>query len=319
MFRNTFHKKLVSLRRLNTACKVTILMIVIGLQGCFFRATVNQEAFESPEKAVAALAQAVEESNTNELVSLIGPKSETLISSGDEVQDRQRQEKFIKAYDQKNRLEMCDDGIVKLFIGDDDWPFPFPIVKTGENWHFDAKSGKEEILNRWIGENELSAIQVCLAISDAQRDYADLMNEMHGQPEYAQKFKSSKGQKDGLYWEASPDCKPSPLGPLVANARAKGYDNTVGESVPYHGYLYKILKVQGESANGGAYSYVINGKMIGGFGIVAFPAVYGSSGVHTFIVNYEGIVYLKDLGENTTNIAATMTTFNPDATWNKVE
>jgi hypothetical protein len=319
MFRNTFHKKLVSLRRLNTACMFTILVIVIGLQGCFFRATVNQKVFESPEKAVAALAQAVKESNTNELVSLIGPDSETLISSGDEVQDRQRREKFIKAYDQKNRLEMCDDKIVTLFIGNDDWPFPFPIVKTGENWHFDAKSGKEEILNRWIGENELSAIQVCLAISDAQRDYADLMNEMRGQPEYAQKFKSSKGQKDGLYWEASPNCKPSPLGLLVAQAQAKGYDNTVGESVPYYGYLYKILKAQGESAKGGAYSYVINGKMIGGFGIVAFPAVYGSSGVHTFIVSYKGIVYLKDLGENTTNIAAAMTTFNPDATWNKVE
>ena len=170
-----------------------------------------------------------------------------------------------------------------------------------------------------IGENELSAIQVCLAIADAERDYADQMRDRAGQPEYAQKLESSNGKKDGLYWEATEGAAPSPLGPLAARARSEGYGQSGGIPMPYHGYLYKILKAQGDNAAGGAYGYVINEKMIGGFAIVAYPAAYGSSGVHSLIVSHEGVVYKKDLGRNTAKRAASITTFDPDKTWKKVE
>ncbi len=319
MFRNIFPNKSIPLRRLNTIGMAAMLMITSLLPGNALAAPVKQRTFASPEAAVNALVKAVNEGKSDELMRILGPGSATLVSSGDKVQDRQRREQFSKAYEEKNRLEPASDGSVKLFIGNDDWPFPFPIVKVKQNWRFDTQAGKEELFCRRIGANELNAIQVCLAITDAQDDYADLINVINGQPEYAQKFESSKGKKDGLYWEASPGDTPSPLGPLVAHARAEGYRDAVGKSVPYHGYLYRILMAQGDNANGGAHSYVIAGKMIGGFAVVAFPAVYGSTGIHTFIVNHEGVVYRKDMGRDTAGIATAMTTFNPDATWKKVE
>jgi hypothetical protein len=319
MFRNLFPNKLISFGRLNTIGMVAMFMITFLLPGNALAVPVKQKAFASPESAVAALVKAVKEGKSKELMRILGPGSATLVSSGDNVQDRQRREQFLKAYEEKNRLETGSEGSVKLFIGHDDWPFPFPIVKMKQNWRFDTQAGKEELFCRRIGANELNAIQVCLAITDAQDEYADLMNVTNGQSEYAQKFESSKGKKDGLYWEASPGDAASPLGPLVAHTRAEGYRDAVGKSVPYHGYLYRILTAQGDNTNGGALSYIIGGKMIGGFAIVAFPAVYGSSGIHTFIVNHEGVVYRKDLGRDTSGIAMAMTTFNPDATWKKVE
>jgi hypothetical protein len=321
MFRNIFPDKTIRFRRLNTVGLAAMLVITFLLPGRAPAASVKQRTFVSPEAAVNALVAAVKEGRPKELTRILGPGSATLVSSGDEVQDRRRREQFAKAYDEKNRLETGSDGSVKLFIGNDDWPFPFPIVKGKQNWRFDTQAGKEELFCRRIGANELSAIQVSLAVADAQDEYADLMNAMNGRPEYAQKFESSKGKKDGLYWDASSGDAPSPLGPLVARARAEGYRNrgTVGKSTPYHGYLYRILTAQGDNANGGAHSYIIGGKMIGGFAVVAFPAVYGSTGIHTFIVNHEGVVYGKDLGKGTTGIAVAMTTFDPDATWEKVE
>jgi hypothetical protein len=319
MFRNIFPNKSIPLRRLNTIAMAAMLMITFLLPGNALSAPVKQRTFASPEAAVHALAKAVKEGKSKELMRILGPGSATLVSSGDNVQDRQRREQFSKAYKEKNRFETGSDGSVKLFIGNDDWPFPFPIVKVKQNWRFDTQAGKEELFCRRIGANELNAIQVCLAITDAQDEYADLINVTNGQPEYAQKFESSKGQKDGLYWEALPGDTPSPLGPLVARARAEGYRDAVGKSVPYHGYLYRILTAQGDNANGGAHNYVIGGKMIGGFAVVTFPAVYGSTGIHTFIVNHEGVVYRKDLGRDTAGIALAVTTFNPDATWKKVE
>ena len=319
MCQNIPQTKRTSSGLLQAAGMALILIVMTGLHGLAFAGPLKQRTFASPQKATAALAQAVRGNNTQELLRILGPGCSDLITSGDAVQDRQHREIFSKAFEENNRLEKKKNGSYTLVIGKDDWPLPFPIVRLKRQWRFDSKAGRTEVLWRHIGENELSAIQVCLAIADAQREYANLMGEMNKQPEYAQKFESTKEQKDGLYWEVEPGEKSSPLGPLVARAHAEGYSEAVGKSMPYHGYLYKILTAQGENANGGAHGYIINGKMIGGFAIIAFPASYGSSGVNTFIVNHEGVVYRKDLRKDTAKIAMAMTEFNPDATWKKGE
>jgi hypothetical protein len=191
-------------------------------------------------------------------------------------------------------------------------------VKTGVRWRFDAKQGMMEILSRRIGRNELDAIQTCLAIADAEREYSSVDRDGNGRLEYAQKLMSTPGRKDGLYWEVRPGETPSPLGPLAAKAQAEGYVQGK-KPMPYHGYFYRILTAQGENAQGGARSYIINGRMIGGFALVAYPATYGDSGVMTFIVNYKGVVYQKDLGPKTAEAARVMSAFDPDGTWRKAE
>jgi hypothetical protein len=220
-----------------------------------------------------------------------------------------------------NKLVSENDKRVILHVGNEKWPFPLPVVKKGENWFFDTKAGKEEILNRRIGRNELNAIQVCLAYVDAQREY--VLKDRDGDKllEYAQKFISKEGGKDGLYWEAKEGEEQSPLGPLVAKAAKEGYTGkkSGNKPTPYHGYYYKILKVQGKNAPGGEYDYMVKGKMIGGFALVAYPAEYGNSGVMTFIVNQDGVVYEKDLGKDIEKIATAMKKFDPDKTWKNVE
>ena len=208
-----------------------------------------------------------------------------------------------------------------LVIGEKDWPFPIPLVKKADQWIFDTKAGKEEILNRRIGENELSTVQTLLAVVDAQREYAMNDRDNDGLLEYAEKFRSDPGKKNGLYWETKEGEQPSPLGELVADARAEGYTRagTKQSPIPFHGYYFRMLKKQGKHAAGGAFDYVVKNNMIGGFAVVAYPAVYGSSGVMTFVVNYEGVVYEKDLGKNTVKTAKAMTSFDPDKTWKKVE
>jgi hypothetical protein len=208
-----------------------------------------------------------------------------------------------------------------LVIGDKDWPFPIPLVKKGDQWFFDTKAGKEEILNRRIGENELSTVQTLLAIVDAQREYAMKDPDNDGIREYAGKFGSDSGKKNGLYWETKQGEEPSPLGELVADARAEGYTRTGPKAgpVPFHGYYFRMLKKQGKHASGGAFDYIVKNKMIGGFAVVAYPAAYGSSGVMTFIVNHEGVVYQKDLSKDTAKTATAMTSFDPDKTWKKVQ
>jgi hypothetical protein len=319
MVQYTLRENPFSLQRLLLTCMVALPLIMLCLGGEAAAAAPKQKSFPSPEATVEALVKATRENNTKALLALFGPGSEPLVSSGDEIEDRQHRETFVKSYEEKNRLDTGKDGKVTLYIGNDDWPFPIPVVRAGKRWHFDTKAGREEVLSRVIGENELSAIQVCLAIADAERDYADQMRDRAGQPEYAQKLESSDGKKDGLYREATEGDAPSPLGPLAARARSEGYGQSGGIPMPYHGYLYKILKAQGTNAAGGAYEYVINGKMIGGFAIVAYPAAYGSSGVNSLIVSHEGVVYRKDMGRDTAKRAASMTTFDPDKTWKKVE
>jgi hypothetical protein len=208
-----------------------------------------------------------------------------------------------------------------LQVGKDDWPLPVPLVKRGDQWFFDARSGREEILNRRMGRNELSAIQVMLAMVDAEREYALKDRDGDGLLEYASKFASDTGKRNGLHWETKEGEAPSPLGDLAAKAAAEGYGSRNSKSTPqpYHGYYYRILKAQGESAPGGAFDYVVNGKMMGGFAIVAWPAKYGNSGVMTFVVNHEGVVYQKDLGPETSKIAKLMKLYNPDETWKKAE
>lgn len=208
-----------------------------------------------------------------------------------------------------------------LNIGEKDWPFPVPLVKKGGQWFFDTKAGKEEILNRRIGENELSTVQTLLAIVDAQREYAMNDRDNDGIREYAEKFGSDPGKRNGLYWETPSGEEPSPLGELVADARAEGYRRSGSKQgpIPFHGYYFRILTKQGKHSAGGAFDYVVNNNMIGGFAVVAYPAAYGSSGVMTFMVNHEGVVYEKNLGKNTATTARAMKWFDPDKTWKKVE
>lgn len=298
-----------------------IVMFTGGLAfGGTSKATQKQKTFNSPEDAVKAVVTAAKNNADEELIAIFGASAKDLISSGDAVADKQRRERFMTAYDEKNSL-VSEKGGVVVVVGKNDWPFPIPIVKKGETWFFDTDKGREEILNRRIGENELSAIQTLLAVVDSQREYAMTDHDSDGLIEYAEKFQSDQGKKNGLFWETKEGEEPSPLGPAVAQARMEGYaGKTSGDKPsPFHGYYYRILKAQGKNAAGGSFNYVVKGKMIGGFAVVAFPAIYGNSGVMTFIVNHDGAVYQKDFGKNTAKVAQAMKKFDPDKTWEKVE
>ena len=282
-------------------------------------AKANSKTFASPEEAVKALVDAMKTGEKAELSAIFGPGSESLISSGDDVKDKAGREWFLKNYEEKNSLEKKGDDEAILQVGKDDWPLPIPIRKKGSAWSFDTKAGKEEILNRRIGRNELNTIDVLEAYVDAQREYAARDWDGDGVYPYAQKFGSTPGKKDGLFWEAREGEEPSPLGPFSAKAAQEGYTRKSEKPSPYYGYYFKILKAQGKHAPGGAYDYVVKGNMILGFGLVAYPAKYGSSGIMTFIVNQEGVVYQKDLGKGTAKAVGSMKRYDPDPTWKKVE
>ncbi len=301
----------------SVVCATMILLLTFPLQG--YAAQIKQKTFASPEEAVKALVDAAKSGNQEELMVIFGTAGREVLSSGDTVDDKAVKEQFLKAYETKNTLIKEGDTKAVLQIGAEDWPFPIPLVKKNQQWVFDTKKGKEEMNNRRIGRNELSTIQVCLAYVDAQREYAAKDRDGDGLFEYAQKFVSTPGKKDGLYWEAKPGEEESPLGDFAARAAGEGYKKTSNKPVPYHGYYFRVLKAQGKNATGGAYDYLVNGRMIGGFGMVAYPAKYGVSGVMTFVVNHDGIVYEKNLGKDTTRIARAMKLFNPDKTWKKVE
>lgn len=280
----------------------------------------KQQTFHSPEEAVQALVTATRNNDDKKLMTIFGPSAQELLHSGDAVADNQRREHFLKAYSEKNSLVSEKGGMV-VVIGKDDWPFPLPLVKKGEVWFFDTDKGKEEILNRRIGANELNSIQTCLAIVDAQREYARKDVDDDGLWEYAGKFMSDPGKKNGLYWETREGEEASPLGAFAAQARKEGYSKKKpgDKPAPFHGYYFRILTAQGKNAPGGAADYVVKGKLIGGFALVASPAKYGNSGVMTFMVNHEGVVYEKDLGKNTAKVAKAIKKFDPDKTWKKVK
>jgi Protein of unknown function (DUF2950) len=294
--------------------------LMISLYGICSAAVARQESFSSPEEAVKAAVAAARSDSEKQLLAVFGAQAKELIDSGDAVADKQRRARFVAAYDEKNRLATEGENTV-LIVGKQDWPFPIPLVKKGEAWVFDTEKGKQEILNRRIGENELDTIQTCLAIVDAQREYALKDRDRNGLLEYAQKLVSDPNKKNGLFWEANHGEPQSPLGPIMIQARSQGYQGkpSSGSPAPYHGYDYKILKAQGKDAPGGAYSYLVKGKMIGGFAMVAYPAQYGNSGVMTFIVNHDGKVFQKNLGDKTASIAKSMKEYNPDSTWSEVK
>ena len=287
------------------------LAIMLALQYATFAAPA-QKTFASLDEAVNALVAALRAADRKALVEILGPQGNPLVWSGDDVADRAAFQRFTAEYDRAHRLE-GGGGKVVLYVGDDDFPFPIPLVPDGPRWLWDTDAGDDELLNRRIGENELATIQVCLAYVDAQREY---YSRGQGLLEYAQRLDSTKGKHDGLYWETRPGELDSPLGPLVARARAAGYPLPPPRGpAPYHGYFYRILLAQGPDAPGGAYDFVVRGHMIGGFALVAYPASYGASGIMTFIVNQDGVVYQKDLGPKTAQAANAVKTYNPDRTW----
>ncbi|HUE05759.1 MAG TPA: DUF2950 domain-containing protein [Bryobacteraceae bacterium] len=285
----------------------------------------NQSRFSTPEEAVAALARAAQAKDQTALAAIFGPDRAKLLT-GDSVIDEKALEHFAVNLAKSHRLEKVTETKFTLLVGADNWPSPIPIVKDGGQWRFDTTAGLDEILNRHIGEDELSAILTCRAYVLAQWEYYTEPNgtAQDGLAVYAQKFTSSPGKRDGLYWETPPGAKPSPLGSLVAQARTEGY--SAGQARPrgtpwrpYHGYYFKILKRQGPHAPGGSFSYVLNGNMVAGYALFAYPDKWGSSGIMTFIVNQQGRVYEKNLGPRTGQIAAGIVEYDPDATWKLVK
>lgn len=275
-----------------------------------------QQSYKTPEDAAAALAAAVK-SGPGDILKVLGRAAEDIVSSGDEVADNDIRQRFTSMFEAKHGIKAEGNKTATLILGPDDFPFPIPLVNTKTGWAFDTDEGRIEVLRRRIGRNELDAIQTALAYVDAQNEYAD-KDRGEGAGVYAQRFLSTPGKKDGLFWRDDSD--PSPLGALVAEASAEGYKQGTGEGpAPYHGYYFRILKGQGSDAPGGALNYVVKGKMIGGFGLIAWPAEYGNSGVMTFLVNHAGTVYQKDLGNRTAVIAERTTLFDPDQTWKKVD
>jgi hypothetical protein len=298
---------------------VAVLFVAVILISPVSAQEVKQKVFGSPEEAMKALAEAVQADDTKGMMAILGPGGEDIISSGDAAADKAVQERFVKVYQEKIDFVKEKEDRVSVIMGNDHWPFPIPIMKTAEGWMFDTKAGREEVLNRRVGRNELDAIRVCRAYVEAQREYAITDRERDGIIQYAQKFASDPYRRNGLYWEPAEGEVPSPVGPFAARAAAEGYRRAGDKPTPYHGYYYKILKAQGMNAPGGAYKYVINGHMVAGFALVAWPAEYGVSGVMTFVVNQNGIVYQKDLGPKTDGIAKTITLYNPDRTWSRAQ
>ena len=273
--------------------------------------------FSSANEAVERFVTAGRKKDMATLDQILGKDGRDVLHSGDAQSDRNALQRFVAAYDARHKLVDVGGGRMALLVGTDDWPLPIPVVKTAEGWKFDAASGRAELLARRIGRNELVTIEACKAFVDAQREYASA-DRGDGVLTYAQRFLSTPGKKDGLYWLAKQGETPSPLGPLYARAQAAGYEP--GKSAApqaYNGYYFRILHAQGPAAKGGAYSYLAHGKMIGGFALIAYPASYGVSGVMTFIVNHDGDVFQKDLGPKTDAAAAQIKTFNPDAGWKK--
>jgi Protein of unknown function (DUF2950) len=272
--------------------------------------------FRSPGSAAAALVEAARADNMKELSAILGSDAQEVISSGDPVADNNAREEFTRRYDQMHRLAYDDQGRVKLYVGAENWPLPVPIVKRGDGWAFDSAAGEEEMLYQRVGRNELYTIDVLEELADAQQDYANAERDTSKVAQFAQTIFSAPGKKNGLYWPTKEGEPESPIGPLIADATAEGYQrDPSGRPAPFHGYYYKVLTAQGADAPGGALDYIVDGKMTRGFAFLAYPAEYRASGVMTFMIDKGGVVVEKDLGPDTEKIAPTITKFNPDSSW----
>ena len=303
---------------LQAICFLSVCLVLgLGSSSAALAQQPGQKTFSSAAEAADAFAAAVQNHDEAAMLAILGPSGQDLISSGDPVADKNKQDSFTAQYHASHQFAAAGDGRTFLYIGTENWPTPIPLRQSGSQWYFDTDYGKQEILYRRIGSNELDAIKVCGAIADAQRDYYSTLHDGASEHQYAQRFHSTAGTQDGLYWEVKAGGQPeSPLGPLVAEAAYEGYQHHANsEPHPFHGYVYRILTSQGANAPGGARNYIVNGKMTGGFAMVAYPANYRASGVMTFVVDQDGQVYQKDLGPNTEQIASAMMSYDPDATW----
>jgi DUF2950 family protein len=299
--------------------RLFILIAAFAAQAAFGALPADQKNFKTPEAALQALIKAAQAKDKKALVGLLGPLGEPLIDSGDPVADQNSRGRFLENYNIAHTLDKSDPDEAILVIGATDWPFPIPITLRDGRWFWNSADGAEEMINRRIGENELDTIQSCLAYVDAQREYYVRNVQKDPLQHFAKRLVSTEGKKDGLFWPTTADESPSPLGEEFAAARAEGYLLKEGSmsGVPFHGYIYRMLVRQGPSAAGGAYDYVVNGELLGGFAAIAFPAEYGSSGIMTFIVNHDGVVYSRDLGPDTAKAAMAINEYNPDPTWKK--
>ena len=300
---------------------ITLIFAVIACSLIVSAQDVKQEKFKSPEDAFGALVDAAKTNDTVKLLAILGPKGKDIISSGDAVADSNARKRFVAAAEEAVKYSKLDDNTILAATGKDACSFPIPLVRSGQEWVFSTEEGKQEILNRRIGKNEFSTIDVVQSYVQAQHEYASKDRDGSGVKQYSQIFMSHDGKNDGLIWHAEAGQESSPLGPLFAKASDEGYTpRKPGENhKPYHGYYFTILKSQGSNAPGGELDYIINGKMTAGFGLLAYPAEYGVSGIMTFMVNQQGIVYEKDLGLKTEDIAKATTKYDPDETWKTVK
>lgn len=300
----------------NRSALLVLAGLVFGLS--MDGANARPATYASPQEAVDALVGSIRSGSTRNIVAVLGPEAQRLASSGDSVADEAARARFLAAYDESSEIRQTGDGPYILHLGHNDFPFPIPLVSESGKWRFDTAAGAEEIIDRRIGENELAAVEVMRAYVDAQREYAETDRDGKG-VQYARRILSRPGQTDGLYWPTAEGDPESPFGPLIADARAEGYSARRARPTPYHGYVFKVLTAQGKDAPGGARDYIVRGRMIGGFGLVASPADYGGSGVMTFIVSHEGKIFEKDLGEGTARYARRINAFSPDATWKPLD
>ena len=296
------------------------ILWLANVQAAPASAPAPQRSFASAEEAASAFVTALRDHNDADLRAILGSEGDRVINSGDRYADRELHQRFVALFDEKHTIDQQSPGRAELDVGANDWPLPIPLVENNGRWTFDTKAGAQTIIDRRIGRNELSAIRTLLASIDAQYDYFDRAKQANGSGEYTARLLSTPGHRDGLYWPVAEGEAESPLGPLIDAAQDAGYPGELvgGRPIPYEGYYFRILEAQGPNGDGGARSYIQSGRMTGGFALIAWPAVFESSGIMTFIAGPDGDVYQKDLGPDTARIAAAMTTFDPDLTWSRV-
>ena len=310
----------IRLHRLSITISFLILALAISLSGCGKSEKNSIKTFATPDDAGNALLAVAKAGDQTAIPTIFGPGSEQVILSGDSVEDKNGATSFVTRYGEMHRWRKLADGSQLLLVGADNYPFPIPLRKNaGGQWYFDTAAGKEELLNRRVGRNELALIDACRALANAQAAYFSQLHDGARTKQYAVKFISDPGKQNGLYWQSSTGEPQSPLGPLVAYATAEGYSAKPDAHVPFHGYYFHMLNGQTANATGGKKSYIVDGHMVGGFAFVAYPAEYGNSGVMTFMINQNGVLLEKDLGKDTAQIASAMREFDPDTSWRPVQ